>query len=77
MPHKADQFIDITGEVCPMTSIKTKLKLKAMEPGRLLEVRIREGEPVENLPQTVEREGHKVVDISKREQFYTVLIKRR
>lgn len=77
MSHEADQFIDITGEVCPMTSIKTKLKLKAMEPGRLLEVRVREGEPVENLPQTVEREGHKVVDISKREQFYTVLIKRR
>lgn len=77
MSHEADQFIDITGEVCPMTSIKTKLKLKAMESGRLLEVRVREGEPVENLPQTVEREGHKVLDISKQEQFYTVLIKRR
>ncbi len=74
MPDKADQFIDITGEVCPMTSIKTKLKLKTMRSGSVLEVRVSEGEPVENLPRTIEREGHKVLSISKQDSFYTVLI---
>lgn len=74
MSDKADQSIDIRGEVCPMTSIKTKLKLKTMESGGLLEVYVREGEPVENLPKTIEREGHKVLKISKRDSYYTVLI---
>ena len=73
---KTDQFIDITGEVCPMTSIKTKLKLKKMEPGGVLEVRVSEGEPVENLPRTVEREGHKILEIKKEDRFYIVRIER-
>ncbi len=75
MPDKADQFIDITGEVCPMTSIKTKLQLKKMEPGSVLEVRVSEGEPLENLPRTLEREGHKVLKITKEGLFYKVRIK--
>ncbi len=76
MPEKADQFIDITDEVCPMTSIKTKLKLKKMEPGGVLEVLVREGEPVENLPRTLEREGHRILEVRKEDNFYTVRIKR-
>ncbi|MCY3973509.1 MAG: sulfurtransferase TusA family protein [Candidatus Dadabacteria bacterium] len=76
MPSKADHFIDITDEVCPMTSVKTRLKLKGMKPGGVLEVRVRGGEPVENLPGTIEREGHKVLEVRKEESFYTVLIER-
>ena len=59
-----------------MTSVKTRLKLKSMKPGGVLEVRVSGGEPVENLPATVEREGHKVLEVRKEESFYTVLIER-
>ncbi|QMU56057.1 MAG: sulfurtransferase TusA family protein [Candidatus Mycalebacterium zealandia] len=76
MTEKADKFIDITGEVCPMTSIKTKMKLKGMQPGGILEVRVSEGEPIDNLPRTIEREGHKVLEINKEDSFYTVRIRR-
>ena len=40
-PIQADHDIDITGEVCPMTFVRTKLKLERMRPGETLSVRLR------------------------------------
>lgn len=73
---KPDQSIDITKEICPMTFVKTKLKLETMQAGQILEVTLREGEPLANLPKSVEQEGHKVLNINKDEQFYKILIER-
>jgi len=33
MTISSDHAIDITGEVCPMTFVRTKLKLERMQPG--------------------------------------------
>src|SRR5437763_855238 len=35
-----DQSIDITSEVCPMTFVRTKLKLERMQPRDVLHVRL-------------------------------------
>ena len=74
--EKPDQSIDITKEICPMTFVKTKLKLETMQAGQVLEVTLREGEPLANLPKSVEQEGHKVLDIHKDDKFYKILIER-
>ncbi len=71
-----DKSIDITKEICPMTILKTKLKLETMEAGQVLEVTLREGEPLANLPKSVEQEGHKVLDIHREDSFYKILIQR-
>ncbi len=73
---KPDTSIDITREICPMTFVKTKLKLETMETGQVLEVTLREGEPLANLPKSVEQEGHKILDIHREEPYYKVLIQR-
>lgn len=73
---KPDHSIDITKEICPMTFVKTKLKLEGMAKGQILEVTLREGEPLSNLPKSVEQEGHKVLDIHKEEPYYKILIER-
>ena len=73
---KHNQSIDITKEICPMTFVKTKLKLETMDRGQVLEVKLREGEPLANLPKSVEQEGHKVLEIYKEDPFYKVLIER-
>lgn len=73
---KPEHSIDITKEICPMTSVKTKLKLETMDVGQVLEVTLREGEPLANLPKSVEQEGHKVLDIHKEDPFYKILIER-
>lgn len=76
--NKASSQIDITKEICPMTFVKTKLKLETMSSGQVLEVTLREGEPLINVPRSVEQEGHKVLDIHREEgDVFKILIERR
>ncbi len=73
---KIDQRIDITNDICPMTFVKTKLKLETMNAGEVLEVTLREGEPLSNVPKSVKEDGHKVVSISKSEDVFKVIIEK-
>jgi len=57
---KADAELDITGDSCPMTFVRTKVKLETMRPGELLRVRLRGGEPLANVPRAVLDHGHAV-----------------
>lgn len=75
--RKIDNQIDITQEICPMTFVKTKLKLETMSSGQILEVTLREGEPLTNVPKSVIAEGHKVLDICHEGDYYKLLIERR
>lgn len=75
---KVTSQIDITKEICPMTFVKTKLKLETMGSGDVLEVILREGEPLLNVPRSVEQEGHKVLDIHREEgDIFKILIERK
>lgn len=61
--QKADVFLDLSGVLCPMNFVKTKLELEEMEAGQILEVIIDDGEPVRNVPRSVKAEGHKVLEL--------------
>lgn len=76
--NKVDSQIDITKEICPMTFVKTKLKLETMSSGQVLEVTLREGEPLLNVPKSVEQEGHKILDLHREVgDVFKLLIERR
>ncbi len=55
--------LDITNEHCPMTLVRTKLQLAKMAKGDMLEVTLLEGEPLRNIPRSVEEQGFKVLAI--------------
>jgi tRNA 2-thiouridine synthesizing protein A len=57
----ADQELDITSEVCPMTFVRTRLALDRMTPGQTLLVRLRGEEPLRNVPRTAREQGHEVL----------------
>jgi tRNA 2-thiouridine synthesizing protein A len=59
----ADQELDITAEVCPMTFVRTRLALDRMSPGQTLLVRLRGDEPVRNVPRTAREQGHEVLSM--------------
>ena len=59
--ERVDQFIDITGDVCPMTFVRTKLKIESMDPGQILEVRLKGREPLENVPRSAIEHGHTIL----------------
>jgi len=74
--YKIDNQIDITKDICPMTFVKTKLKLETMSAGEVLEVTLREGEPLINVPRSVEQDGHKILDLRQEGDIYKLLIER-
>ena len=57
--------IDLLGVKCPFNYVKTKIKLEAMELGSTLEVLLDDGEPAENVPRSVQNDGHKLLSLEK------------
>jgi tRNA 2-thiouridine synthesizing protein A len=60
----ADQKIDITHEVCPMTYVRVKLALERLTPGQVLCVVLRGAEPLRNVPRSLAEDGHEVMSLS-------------
>jgi TusA-related sulfurtransferase len=76
MSIQADHDIDITGEVCPMTFVRTKLRLERMQRGEILAVRLRGDEPLRNVPRAARDEGHAILGIEADGDIHIVTIRR-
>jgi tRNA 2-thiouridine synthesizing protein A len=64
LPHDGDApdvVLDVSGDVCPMTFVRTRLRLDQMAPGQVLEVRFRGAEPRENLPRSLTELGQELL----------------
>ena len=72
----SDVELDLRGVICPYNFVKTKLKLETMKAGQVLSVLLDEGDPIENVPRSVENEGHTVLAQERVSQSYRVLIRR-
>lgn len=55
--------IDITAEICPMTFVKTKLKVESMAKGDVCLVRLKGAEPLENVPRSLLDLGHEILSL--------------
>ena len=76
MTIPSDDAIDITNEVCPMTFVRTKLKLERMRPGEVLRVRLKGDEPLRNVPRAAREEGHSILGIEDDGEAHIVTIRR-
>jgi tRNA 2-thiouridine synthesizing protein A len=72
----SDAELDLRGVICPYNFVKTKLKLETMESGQVLAVLLDEGDPIRNVPRSVENEGHTVLAQERMDKVYRVLIRR-
>lgn len=61
---RPDHHIDITGLICPMTFVRTKLMIEKIDVGDVLEVRLKGAEPLENVPRSARQHGHDVLSIT-------------
>jgi TusA-related sulfurtransferase len=73
----ADCDIDITGDVCPMTYVRTRLALDRLRSGQVLAVTLRGEEPLRNVPLSATRQGHTVLSQEPMGQDTTRLLIRR
>jgi len=53
--------LDIRGDACPLTWVKTRIALERLGEGEVLELLLAGGEPLENVPRSAELEGHAVL----------------
>lgn len=74
--YKIKRFKDLRGVACPMNFVKTKLELSFLNTGDLLEIYLDEGEPIQNVPGSLKGEGHKIVSIEKKENYYSVIVQK-
>jgi TusA-related sulfurtransferase len=61
---KNKKEINLRGEVCPYTFVKSKLIIEELEPGELLEVVVDFAPATTNIPRSMTNEGHEVLDVS-------------
>lgn len=59
--------LDVTKEHCPMTFVKTKIELNKLQAGDVLNVKLTEGEPLENVPRSAAEQGFKVLSVKETE----------
>jgi TusA-related sulfurtransferase len=58
-----DKAIDITAETCPMTFVRTRLALDAMQTGQKLLVRLQGADPLANVPRAAADQGHDPLEL--------------
>ncbi len=62
---KADKTINIKGEICPYTFVKSKLAIEKLKSGQILEIIVDHKPATENIPRSMENEGNKVIEVKK------------
>lgn len=72
-----DQTVDITDVVCPVTFVKAKVALEEAEEGQILSIRMKDGEPVQNVPRSIKEEGHQILKlIDNSDGTYSLIVRK-
>lgn len=58
------EVLDLRGEVCPYTFVKTKLKLEEMESAEDLTVLLDDSAATANVSKSLRNEGHEILGLS-------------
>ena len=68
-------LLDLRGTPCPINFVRTKLKLAQMSAGAILEVWLDGGEPIEQVPHSLEMEGYTEQEIVDEGTFFKMTIR--
>jgi len=73
----ANDTVDITDVVCPVTFVKAKVAMEELDVGQILRVHMNDGEPCQNVPRSFKEEGQKVLRlIDNKDGTYDLLVKK-
>jgi TusA-related sulfurtransferase len=61
----ADKTLDIRGQVCPLTFVRSKLAIEKMALGEVLEVIVDHQPAAVNVPRSMEHEGQTVLNVER------------
>jgi len=63
--EQIDRNLDLRGEVCPYTFVKSKLALEEMEVGQILRIILDDESATENVPRAMAGEGQRILRVEK------------
>ena len=61
--ERIDRIVDLKGELCPFTFIRSKLALEDMEVGEILRVVLDDASAVSSVPESMQLEGQQILRI--------------
>jgi tRNA 2-thiouridine synthesizing protein A len=67
--------LDITRDVCPMTTVKVGMALAGLAPGAELEVLLRE-EALTKVVASLKTDGQRIASVGRREEFFLLLVEK-
>lgn len=69
--------MDLRGVPCPLNFVRTKLRLEKLAVGERLEVWLDAGEPLEQVPHSLEVSGHRICELEPQmEGHYRLVVER-
>ena len=74
---KIDRELDLKGEVCPYTFVRSKLALEEPQVGQVLRVLVDHEPATSNVPQSMENEGQEVLGVDRIEDNAWAIIIRK
>lgn len=69
-------YLDLQGEVCPFTFVKTKLALEGIGPGEIIVVVLDKGMPLENVPRSLKDEGHQIIQVERLGEAFKLWVRK-
>ncbi|MGF1561848.1 MAG: sulfurtransferase TusA family protein [Geminicoccaceae bacterium] len=72
-----EETLDITADVCPMTFVKAKLFMEALPLGAIASIRLREGEPLDNVTRSMRDHGQEILTCNEQQAgIFVIQIKK-
>lgn len=69
--------LNLKGDVCPITFVKSKLMLEKMNTGEILKVTLDYAPSAVNVPKSLEHDGHQVLKVEEvQKELWEVLVKK-
>ncbi len=73
-----DQELNLRGEVCPYTFVKSKLALEQLEAGQVLRVIVDNPRSAKDVPRSLAGEGNEVLEVAQlTDREWAILVRRR
>ncbi len=69
--------LDLRGVPCPLNLVKAKLALEKVAIGDILEIEVDDGEPIQNLPVSLGRQGQEILETTEQQGCFCLRVRRR
>lgn len=68
--------LDLRGAICPLGAARASTKLKGLASGAHLLLLVDPGESVASVAQRVKADGHRILEVTRREDHFELLVQR-